>query len=140
MIKLSDSFYELQFVKQVFNDSNKVPELNVFALYDEGIELTLPEGAIVHGVSSRTGQTMIWTSDDNRIMGLHVHAKFNTNIMHDLIIVKLYENGKIDDVIKARLIEDIYDQERPLMRHTLLKVIHSFLQPYNRQESIKIDS
>jgi hypothetical protein len=54
-IKLNDSFYDLQFVKQVFNETNKIQEMNILALYDDGIVLTLPEGAIVHGVSSKTG-------------------------------------------------------------------------------------
>ena len=66
---------------------------------------------------------MIWTSNDNRILGIHAHASFNSNFMHELCVLKLYENGKIDDAIKSRFIEDIYDIERPIMRHTLLKVV-----------------
>lgn len=48
--------------------------------------------------------------------------------MHELVVVKLYENGKIDDAIKSRFIEDIYDTDRPIMRHTLLKIIDNFLR------------
>lgn len=65
---------------------------------------------------------MIWTTKDERVLGLNMHAAFNTNIMHELIVTKLYENGKIDDAIKARFIEDIYDIEKPLMRHTMLRI------------------
>jgi hypothetical protein len=49
--------------------------------------------------------------------------------MHDLIVAKLYENGKIDDPIKNRFIEDLYDNEKkPIMRHTAIKIIRSFLK------------
>ena len=47
--------------------------------------------------------------------------------MHELIVNKLYENGKIDDPLKIKFIEDIYDTQRPIMHNTLLKVIRSFL-------------
>jgi hypothetical protein len=47
--------------------------------------------------------------------------------MHELIVSKLYENGKIDDPLKIKFIEDIYDSQRPLMNNTLLKVTRSFL-------------
>lgn len=71
---------------------------------------------------------MIWTSKDHRVLGLHAHASFSTNFMHELVVVKLYENGKIDDAIKSRFIEDIYDTDRPIMRHTLLKIMDNFLR------------
>lgn len=70
---------------------------------------------------------MIWTTSDHRVLGLHMDATLNANIMHDLIVLKLYENGKIDDAIRARFIEDIYDSEVPIMRHTMLKVIQNFI-------------
>ena len=47
--------------------------------------------------------------------------------MHELIVNKLYENGKIDDPLKIKFIEDIYDTQRTIMHNTLLKVIRSFL-------------
>jgi hypothetical protein len=71
---------------------------------------------------------MIWTTKDERVLGLHPHSHFNTNIMHELVITKLYENGKIDDAIRARFIEDIYDVEKPLMRNTLLRIEEAFLR------------
>jgi len=52
---------------------------------------------------------------------------FNANIMHELIVMKLYENGKIDDPIKQRFIDEIYDTDKPIMRHTMLKVVQCFL-------------
>jgi hypothetical protein len=60
-------------------------------------------------------------------MGVQAHPVFNANIMHELIVNKLYENGKIDDPLKIKFIEDIYDSERPIMHNTLLKVIRAFL-------------
>ena len=48
--------------------------------------------------------------------------------MHELIINKLYENGKIDDPLKSRFTDDIYDSERPLMQHALLKIINAFMK------------
>jgi hypothetical protein len=48
--------------------------------------------------------------------------------MHELVVTKLYENGKIDDAIKARFIDDIYDIQKPLMRHTMLKIEEAFLR------------
>lgn len=72
-------------------------------------------------MSARTGQNMIWTTD--RVLAFHTQATYNANIMHELMLSKLYENGKIDDSIKSKLIEEIYDTERPITRHTLLKVI-----------------
>jgi hypothetical protein len=102
--------------------------MNVYSVYEESLELILPEGAVCHGVSPRSQQVMIWTSGDQRVLGLHAHAAFNTNFMHELVVPKLYENGKIDNAIKSRFIEDIYDTERPIMRHTLLKVMDHFLR------------
>ena len=71
---------------------------------------------------------MIWTTKDERVLGLHPQSHFNTNIMHELVITKLYENGKIDDAIRSRFIEDIYDVEKPLMRNTLLRIEEAFLR------------
>jgi hypothetical protein len=100
----------------------------VYSVYETGLELTLPAEGIIHGVSSRSGQPIIWTLKGNsRILGLQAHPSFNTNIMHELIVSKLYENGKIDDPLKIKFIEDIYDSQRPLMNNTLLKVTRSFL-------------
>jgi hypothetical protein len=48
--------------------------------------------------------------------------------MHELIVAKLYENGKIDDAIKSRFIEDIYDTEKMSTRHTFLKIIDCFIR------------
>jgi len=61
------------------------------------------------------------------VLGLQIPPSFNINIMHELIINKLYENGKIDDPLKTRFTDDIYDTDRPLMQHVLLKIIHSFM-------------
>jgi hypothetical protein len=97
----------------------KIPELIVYGNYDITTELILPKTAKVHGVSARSGKVMIWTTKDERVLALHFHSSYNTNIMHELIVTKLYENGKIDDAIKARFIEDIYDITKPLMRHTM---------------------
>jgi hypothetical protein len=47
--------------------------------------------------------------------------------MHELIINKLYEYGKIDDPLKTRFTDDVYDTERPLMQHVLLKIINAFM-------------
>ncbi len=77
----------------------------------------------MHGVSARTDQPILWGIGD-RVLGMQAHPSFNTNIMHELIVNKLYEAGKIDDPIKLKFIDDIYDCERPIMRHTLLKVIN----------------
>lgn len=65
--------------------------------------------------------------DSNRVLGLQIAPSFNINIMHELIINKLYENGKIDDPLKTRFTDDIYDTERPVMQHVLLKVIKAFM-------------
>lgn len=56
--------------------------------------------------------------------------------MHELVVIKLYEAGKIDDAIKMRFIEDIYDTQKPLTRNTLLKIIDNFL----RQEEVVGDN
>ena len=61
MITLSDSFFELPFVKDVIMEHSingskiKFPELIVHSVYEENFELTVPAGAIVHGISKRTG-------------------------------------------------------------------------------------
>jgi hypothetical protein len=60
-------------------------------------------------------------------MGLHMDPTLNTNMMHELVVAKLYENGRIDDSIKTRFIDDIYDIEKPITRHTMLRVIDQFL-------------
>ena len=100
-----------------------------YGFYEDTIELILPEDTtIVHGVSSKTGQIIIWTTKDARVMGLNTHSGFNTNMMHQLVVNKLYENGKIDDAIKMRFIEAIYDTEKSLTRHTILKVVETFLK------------
>jgi len=83
---------------------------------------------VVHGQSVRTEQPVVWTlKDTNRILAIQAHPSFNTNIMHELIVNKLYENGKIDDPLKIKFIEDIYDSQRPIMHNTLLRVVRTFL-------------
>ncbi len=83
----------------------------------------MPENALVHGLSQKTGETIIWSSEDGRVLGLQTLISLNANIIHELIVMKLYEHGKIDDLIKQRFLDEIYDTEKPIMRHTLLKVI-----------------
>lgn len=135
VVKLNDSFYNLGYVKEILQPEDsipahfiKIPELIVNANYDLMTDLILPKTAKVHGVSARSGKVMIWTTKDERVLGLHFQSAFNTNIMHELIVTKLYENGKIDDAIKARFIEDIYDVSKPLMRHTMQKIEEAFLR------------
>ena len=91
------------------------------------MDVTLPENAQAHGISKRSGQSVIWTMDCGRVMGFQMMLTFNANIMHELIVMKLYENGKIDDPIKQRFIDEIYDTDKPIMRHTLMKVVQCFL-------------
>lgn len=117
---MQDSFYELDYVKSLIQ-AESISELNIFSFFDERNLVILPEGVKVQGVSARTGSNMIWTTD--RVLAFHTHATYNANIMHELFVSKLYESGKIDDSIKSKFIEDIYDTERPITRHTLLKVI-----------------
>ena len=124
-----DSFHELDFAKSLYKPYKgaKLNELNVNSIYDIGLNLILPPDGVAHGVSTRTDQVIIWTlKNSNRIMGLQAPPSFNVNIMHELIINKLYENGKIDDPLKSRFTEDIYDTERPLMQHALLRIIYAF--------------
>jgi hypothetical protein len=128
-IKMNPSFFQLECAKKVFEGhSATLKEINVYSVYETFMELTLPPEAVVHGVSTRTQQPIIWTLKGNsRIFGLQAHPSFNTNIMHELIVNKLYENGKIDDPMKIKFIEDIYDPSRPIMHNTLLKVTRAFL-------------
>lgn len=126
-ISLSASFYELPPAKAVFEGTARPDTINVYSVAEGIVEVILPDGAQAHGVSKRSGQSVIWTTEDGRVMGLHMLLTFNANIMHELIVMKLYENGKIDDPIKQRFIEEIYDTERPIMRHSLIKVVLCFL-------------
>lgn len=126
-ISLSSSFYELPPAKAVFEDAARPDTINVYSIAEVNVEVTLPDGAQAHGVSKRTGQSVIWTMKDERVMGLQLLITFNANIMHELIVMKMYENGKIDDPIKQRFIDEIYDTERPIMRHSFLKVVRCFL-------------
>lgn len=89
--------------------------MNVNSIYDFGLSLNLPPNGVSHGHSTRTDQQIIWTlKDSNQVLGLQIAPSFNINIMHELIIHKLYENGKIDDPLKTRFTDDVYDTERPL--------------------------
>ena len=116
-------------MKDVFDKFKcKLNEVNLYSVYDTSLTLTLPKDAQVHGKSVRTEHPIFWSLKSNsRILGIHAHPSFNTNIMHELIVNKLYENGKIDDPIKIKFMEDIYDSERPVMPNTMLKVIRSFI-------------
>lgn len=128
---MTESFHDLAFIKYLYAgypEGTKLTELNVNSIYDIGNSLRLPEGGISHGYSTRTKQQIIWTlKGSNRVLGLQIPPSFNINIMHELIINKLYENGKIDDPLKTRFTDDIYDTERPLMQHVLLKIITAFM-------------
>ena len=131
-IKLLDSFHSLPFVKDLYKAYNstgvKLTELNVNSIYEIGINHNLPPNGVSHGFSTRTNQQIIWTlKDSNRVLGLQIPPSFNINIMHELIINKLYEYGKIDDPLKTRFTDDVYDTERPLMQHVLLKIINAFM-------------
>ena len=50
-ITLKDSFFKLPYVKKVFEGLPNIETINVYAQYEDYIDLTLPEKALVHGTS-----------------------------------------------------------------------------------------
>lgn len=74
-IRIKESFYQLDYVAKVFGKfSVRLQDINVYSVYETGLELTLPAEGIIHGVSSRSGQPIIWTLKGNsRILGLQAH-------------------------------------------------------------------
>jgi GMP synthase-like glutamine amidotransferase len=86
----------------------------------------LPEFGQLYGYSERTSVEM-W-GVEGRIFAIQAHPEFNGNYIQELIINKMYENGRLTEQQKNECQEWIHDPSKPLHRNILLKIIYSFLK------------
>ena len=70
---------------------------------------TLPQGAVNLGYSDRT-ENEIWRIED-KVLAFQSHPEFNSNFIEELIINKMYDVGKLDDMQKDEVLERINDNE-----------------------------
>lgn len=86
----------------------------------------LPDGAMLYGSSNKVNNE-IWTIQD-RVLCVQSTPEVNSKYINDLIINKLYDIGKLDDNQKQQGIELLNDENKPMSRHFLLKIMLNFLK------------
>lgn len=61
------------------------------------------------GYSDRT-ENEIWKIED-RVFCLQTHPEFNANYIEELIVHRMYDDGRLDDMQKDEVLERINDTE-----------------------------
>ena len=89
----------------------------------------LPEGASLQGSSNRT-HNEIWTIGD-RVFAMQSSPELNVQYIKDLVIMKLYDIGKLDDTQMNLCLEQLLEEMIPISRHFMLKCIYSFIKTPN---------
>ena len=85
----------------------------------------LPSGAVNLGYSNRT-EHEIWRID-NRVLCIQGHPEYNASYIEEIIINKMYDIGKLDDMQKDEVLERVNDNEQNLTRNVLNMLIFSFI-------------
>ena len=62
-----------------------------------------------------------------QVLCLQSHPEFNISFVVELMINKLYDQGRMDDVQKKECIAKTKNTSMPLSRHTMNKFIFNFL-------------
>lgn len=75
-------------------------------------------------------QYEIWHISD-RVLCFQGSPELNKTFVKELVINKLYDNGKIDDKLKNTSLEQVEDDLIPNSRHFALKIVKEFLKTPN---------
>lgn len=122
-IDLREEFFEEPFVKSVIDEfvqTSENPEkqleilkqelgsLIVHAVHGDHVAV-LPHGAVNLGYSDRT-ENEIWRID-NRVLAVQTHPEFNANYIEELIVNKMYDAGRMNDMQKDEVLERVNDND-----------------------------
>lgn len=141
IIELRTQFFEEPFVKSLIDDfinSSDDPDrykeqlthvefmgsLVVHAVHGDHVTV-LPHSAVNLGYSDRSPNE-IWRID-NRVLAIQSHPEFNSNYIEELIINKMYDVGKLNDMQKDEVLERINDNQLLLTRNVLNMIVFSFI-------------
>ena len=130
-IELMSEFFEEPFVRSVIDEFVQTSEnpqryfetlkeelgsLIVHAVHRDHVSV-LPLGAVKLGYSDRTDHE-IWKMDD-RVLCIQSHPEFNASYIEELVINKMYEEGKLNDMQKDEVNEKVNDTDALLTRNVL---------------------
>ena len=122
-IDLREEFFEEPFVKASLDEfilASPEPEkylsqfklelgsLIVHAVHGDHVAV-LPQNAVNLGYSDRT-ENEIWRVED-RVLCVQSHPEFNANYIEELVVNKLYDVGKLDDMQKDDVLEKVNDTD-----------------------------
>ena len=120
---MREEFFEEPFVKSVIDEfvqTSENPEkqleilkqelgsLIVHAVHGDHVAV-LPHGAVNLGYSDRT-ENEIWRID-NRVLAVQTHPEFNANYIEELIVNKMYDAGRMNDMQKDEVLERVNDND-----------------------------
>jgi GMP synthase-like glutamine amidotransferase len=96
---LENSFYDLPYVKKVLGNLDddqmeKIKPLVFHAVHGDHVS-KLPDFGVLYGSSERT-PVEIW-GVENRILAFQCHPEFNSYYIQELVINKMYDQGRLDD-------------------------------------------
>ena len=98
--------------------------LVVLAVHGDHVTV-LPHSAVNLGYSDRSPNE-IWRID-NRVLAIQSHPEFNSNYIEELIVNKMYDVGKLNDMQKDEVLERINDNSLLLTRNVLNMIVFSFI-------------
>jgi len=96
----------------------------VLAVHGDHVK-ELPPNAQQLGSSKRTDNE-IWHINE-RVLCIQSHPEFNVHYIKELIVNKMYDTGKLDDVQKNECLEKIRNVTLSLSRNTMNKFLYQFL-------------
>lgn len=85
----------------------------------------LPAEAVVGGSSKRTPHE-IWTIG-SRVLCIQAHPEFNAALIEAVIVNKMYDNGKLDDVQKHDCVARLHATTLVSTRNTMNSFVFNFL-------------
>ena len=85
----------------------------------------LPHGAVNLGYSDRT-ENEIWRID-NRVLAVQSHPEFNSHYIEELIVNKMYDAGRMNDMQKDEVLDRVNDNDLYLTRNVLNLFIYRFI-------------
>lgn len=98
--------------------------LIVHAVHGDHVAV-LPQGAVNLAYSDRT-ENEIWMIDE-RVMAIQSHPEFNASFIEEMIVNKMYDVGKMDDMQKDEVLERLYSSDHYLTRNILSLFIFNFI-------------
>lgn len=139
VIEVREIFFDKIFVRHVIEDfiesqtdpghyrsqfKIELGSLIVHTVHGDHVSV-LPQGATNLAYSDRT-ENEIWMIDE-RVLCIQSHPEFNASYIEELIINKMYDVGKMDDMQKDEVLERLYDNDHFLTRNVLNLFIFNFL-------------